>query len=63
VVVPPFLYCLRQVDTKIDRLNPHHELETMPIDLPYAADAEISLSYDELIVRTNLSRLSGTRWA
>ena len=26
----------------------------MPIDLPYAADAEVSLSYDELIVRTNL---------
>ena len=25
----------------------------MPMDLPYAADAEVSLLYDELVVRTN----------
>ena len=29
----------------------------MPIDLPYAADAEVSLTYDELIVCTNLACL------
>jgi hypothetical protein len=34
-----------------------HDLKTMPIDLPYAADAEVSLSYDELAVRPSPYRL------
>ena len=35
--------------------HPQQTEDKMPIDLPYAADAEVSLSYDELIVRTNLA--------
>lgn len=34
----------------------------MSTDLPYAADAEVSLSYDELEVRNNASKILSTHF-
>ena len=51
------LCAVRWIQRKTLLNHPQQSEDKMPIDLPYAADAEVSLSYDELIVRTNLACL------